>query len=94
MSFIDEVEYKEAVKAHRKEHDCKCCKYYEKPRQCNGELHCLMEEELQISSDRRKAIIRLPCPHDKKGGCPYGNESGTCFGFCLQKILKEMHGKE
>ena len=34
--------------------------------------------------------MRKRCPKDSTGVCPYRNETGTCFGFCLQEILKEQ----
>lgn len=91
MNNIDEVTFKEAVREYRRIHECKYCPYYERPRRCEGELHCLIEQELRKEENRSKKQNKKPCPHDEEGGCPYANESGTCFGFCLQKILKEMH---
>lgn len=33
----------------------------------------------------------LPCPKDDVGNCPYGNESGTCFGYCWKEILRDFY---
>lgn len=35
-------------------------------------------------------IERSRCSRDKAGNCPYGNEVGTCFGFCWREILHEF----
>ncbi len=37
--------------------------------------------------------MQRKCPKDTIGNCPYGNDVGTCFGFCWQEILKEFRAK-
>ena len=40
--------------------------------------------------EEKKNVEKIKCPKDKEGNCPYGNEVGTCFGFCMQKIVNEF----
>ncbi len=90
------TKYRNSLKQYRREHDCKYCKYYEKPRKCNGEFHCLIEEEQILEQKRRqekRPDKQRKCPKDTEGNCPYGNDVGTCFGFCWQEILKEFRAK-
>jgi hypothetical protein len=34
-------------------------------------------------------ITREKCSKDKEGNCPYGNEVGTCFGYCWKELLSK-----
>ena len=34
------------------------------------------------------------CYRDEGGNCPYSNEVGTCFGFCMKEILKEQRERK
>ena len=34
------------------------------------------------------------CYGDEVGNCPYSNEVGTCFGFCMKDILKEQRERK
>ena len=68
----------------RKKHNCKSCLYYSKTRKCSAELICPLE------IDAKLAVKLRTCPLDESGTCPYGNEAGTCFGFCIKQILQEQ----
>ena len=93
MITEDKFNRKVALRQYRNEHNCKHCELYEKPRRCSGEFICLLEEQTKEAlSERAKSFKK--CQKDKIGNCQYCNESGTCFGFCLQKLLEEMHHKQ
>ena len=34
------------------------------------------------------------CHKDEIGNCPYGNDVGTCFGFCMRAILQEQRERK
>lgn len=85
------IKDREDKKAFRKLHDCEYCLYFEKPRRCYATEQCPLELGKGL---KKKVIVKRPiCPKDRKGGCPYGNDVGTCFGFCFQEILSEFHKK-
>ena len=42
----------------------------------------------------RQMEHRVSCPQDETGGCPYGNDVGTCWGFCMRDILKEQRERK
>lgn len=69
------------VKAFRKKHDCMLCLYYKKMKRCEGLLIC----PLEVESKKEK---RKSCPLDVTGNCPYKNDAGTCFGFCVKNLLR------
>ena len=69
-------------KEFRKKHECKSCLYYSKFRTCIATLKCPLEMEISV-------IKKKKCPMDEDGLCPYGNDVGTCFGYCIRTILKE-----
>lgn len=76
---------KEQRKSFREEHDCKYCLYYEN-KSCKANKVCPIEEQ-----ENRREPEKIRCPKDKEGNCPYGNDVGTCFGFCWKKILEEHY---
>lgn len=81
-------------KAFREKYNCRNCSYYKKPRRCFAEKICPLEEG-EIPRLVNKIKSKLPkCPKDKVGDCPYGNENGTCFGFCWLDILKEYRERK
>lgn len=83
------IKTREEKKALRKIHDCEYCLNYEKPKRCTTTKQCPLE---MGERSKKKEDVRLSiCPRDKEGNCPYGNDEGTCFGFCLKKILIEFH---
>lgn len=85
------IKEREEKKVFREVHDCEYCLYYRNPRRCSVTKWCPMESGNKTGE---KEVSKLPiCPKDKEGNCPYGNEIGTCFGFCLQKILSEFNKK-
>lgn len=42
----------------------------------------------------RQMEHRVSCPQDETGDCPYGNDVGTCWGFCMRDILKEQRERK
>ncbi|MFV0466462.1 MAG: hypothetical protein ACK5ML_10355 [Lachnospiraceae bacterium] len=82
------IKYNDDLKTFREEHDCKYCLYYEKPRRCKAKKKCPLDSEEDF--EEKKIVQKIKCPKDKEGNCPYGNEVGTCFGFCMQKIVNEF----
>lgn len=86
------IKSKEDKKVFREFYDCEYCLYYQKPRRCYAAKDCPLEVGKEI---KKKEVVKLPtCPKDKEGNCPYGNEVGTCFGFCLKEILAEFYNKK
>lgn len=47
-----------------------------------------IDEEISFVKRRRAAEH---CSRDVDGDCPYANESGGCFGFCMRDILVEKN---
>lgn len=78
--------YREQRKEFREVHDCLFCLYYEN-KSCKAKKKCPMV--VQEEKEKLKEVEKIRCPKDKEGNCPYGNESGTCFGFCWKNILKD-----
>lgn len=70
-----------SIKEFRKKHNCKSCLYYKKTKRCVGLLVCPLEIEKEVEKKR--------CPLDKDGNCPYPNDAGTCFGFCVKDLLRK-----
>ena len=71
-----------------KKHNCKSCLYYSKTRKCSAELICPLE------IDAKLAVKLRACPLDESGTCPYGNEAGTCFGFCYKLLMVEQNERK
>ena len=70
-----------SIKEFRKLHKCKSCLYHKKMKSCFATYSCPLEV---------KDLVKRTCPLDADETCPYKNEAGTCFGFCMKRIL---HGK-
>lgn len=87
LQIYDKIKCRLEKEAPRKKHRCLNCLYYEKPQQCFVSNHCPLEDDAE--PEKQVQILKHRCPKDKIGNCPYGNESGTCFGFCWQEILSE-----
>lgn len=75
-------------KEFRKKHNCKSCLYYSKTRKCIAEQICPLEIDATVAKKIRT------CPLDESGICPYRNQAGTCFGFCLKQLLMEQEERE
>ena len=76
------------VKKFRKKHNCKSCLYYRRMKKCEAIGRCPLEI-IDIEKKEKKT-----CPLDEIGNCPYQNASGTCFGFCIRKLLQEMKTRD
>ncbi len=72
-------------------YDCKRCLHYEKFLECMKTEQCLLEKYEKTAQWWKK---QKKCSKDKDGTCPYGNEVGTCFGFCMRDILSEMQERK
>lgn len=81
---------KEREREFPEEHNCNDCLYHKAPYQCRAKEKCPIEL-WRLAHIRRieKQQRKQTCPLDQEGDCPYGNEVGTCFGFCLKKIMEE-----
>ena len=90
LSRYKVLAFREARKEFREEHDCQYCMYFEN-KSCKANKKCPLDE--QEEQEKHKKPEKPKCPKDKEGNCPYGNESGTCFGFCWKDILKEYEEK-
>ena len=64
--------------------DCYHCRY-RNLKQCPAVVSCPLDMT-RITNKRRE----LKCPRDETNDCPYGNEAGTCFGFCWREILRDF----
>lgn len=79
-----------------KQNACHECLYHDLSTICYIVGFCCLELS---SRDKRN---NTHCSFDRIGNCPYANETGSCFGFCLQNILidyrerknKRVQGKE
>lgn len=81
---------KEERKTFREEHDCKYCMYYEN-KSCKACTTCPLEEDEKREKESRRGSVKPRCSKDEEGNCPYGNDIGTCFGFCWKTILEEHY---
>lgn len=82
------------LRQYRKEHDCSYCLYY-RTEKCDANMKCYLEETDKFEySELQDMRIAKGCLSEDGIECPYGNEVGTCFGFCMTKILEEMRKNE
>ncbi len=75
----------EPVSEYRKfkeQHGCVQCLYKQSIANCFKLKKCF------INTEKARAFISM-CPKDDTGDCPYGNDAGTCFGFCMREIVQE-----
>lgn len=72
------------VKKFRKKHNCKSCLYHKMMKKCEAIGRCPLEY-----NDKETKKEKKKCPLDETGKCPYQNDSGTCFGFCLKELMKK-----
>lgn len=77
-----------SIKDFRKLHKCKSCLYHNKMKSCFATFSCPLE--VKDAED----LIKRSCPLDDDQTCPYTNEAGTCFGFCMKRILQEQREKQ
>ena len=73
-----------SYKKFQKKHQCQFCFYYQMSKTCFFRAICYID--LLNQPVRKKRTIQK-CSKDIVGSCPYANQNGTCFGFCLQNIL-------
>ena len=87
MTEVDlhsDVVAKSEKRKFREAHDCYHCRY-RNLEQCPAVVSCPLEVTRKIN--KRKAP---KCPRDETNDCPYGNDAGTCFGFCWREILRDF----
>lgn len=96
LSYIlkryEKIRKQEEIAAFRELHECKYCLYFEKPRRCMAIDTCPIEGDFPNAKSDEKPVLRCP-KYDKDSPCPYGNEVGTCFGFCTKKVIEDMKKK-
>ena len=92
LQIFDKIKYRMEREAFRKKYGCLDCLYYEKPRRCFETKYCPLEDGKEPK--KTEQLPKPRCPNDIKGDCPYGNELGTCFGFCWQEILSERRERK
>lgn len=72
----------EDIKKFKARYGCLYCLYRNECHECFSHQKCMVADHPEIDyivdSDRNEC-----------DGCPYGNETGTCFGFCIRAILYE-----
>lgn len=96
LKRYDGFKSKEQLVKFRDEYDCKHCILFKKPRQCNANGSCPLEDNPREARKSKFQDVQAGKPRCKKdtiGNCPYGNASGTCFNYCMQEILKESKNK-
>jgi hypothetical protein len=70
------------VKKFKVFYDCLNCLY-------KDEYHfCFLNQECKVV-DYPENGCKIYFDKEECNGCPYGNEIGTCFGFCIRAILDE-----
>ena len=76
---------KNRMKAFMKMYECRDCAEIELIEECFKNQKCKYAEVNDVQKFQKPR-----CPNDETGNCPYGNESGTCFGICYREILQEF----
>ncbi|MBP3234956.1 MAG: hypothetical protein J6M65_11115 [Eubacterium sp.] len=93
LSYIlkryEKIKKKEEIKQFRELHECKYCLYFDKPRRCMAIDSCPIEGEFETSKKEEKPVLKCP-KYDQDKTCPYANETGTCFGYCVKEVMKEI----
>ena len=76
---------KREIRRFRQAHHCYDCERYRHKGVCLAMDSCIYD-----MAGIRPADRKMECPKDDTGHCPYANDSGTCFGFCIRQALKEV----
>ncbi len=76
-----------ATKTFMQQHDCRNCLYYQNPKKCTANGNCLLENEFEVADEIVKKKEPATCYRNNFQVCPYANDTGTCFGFCLKELL-------
>lgn len=79
-------------KAFRRKHGCCNCLNEWDFDSCMEMGVCRYEPKPEPAYLRTKD--RMPCARNGGKLCPYGNGSGTCFGFCIKGIMKEFRERK
>lgn len=88
LKRYDKMEITKARSEFRIAHDCYYCLYWSRSNRCKAEKYCPLDHEGEMEIPRP-----LTCSKDLEMTCPYGNEVGTCFGFCINGIITELKQK-
>ena len=87
ITEVDEhsdVVAKSEKRKFRETHDCYHCRY-------RNQKQCPVVNSCPLDMKRKTNKKRAPkCPRDETNDCPYGNDAGTCFGFCWREILRDF----
>ncbi|MBO5424506.1 MAG: hypothetical protein J6A25_03250 [Lachnospiraceae bacterium] len=85
---------KRLLRKYRNSHDCAYCLYYRTDK-CDSNFRCYLEEEQTMQHVVLEAYrIKKGCLAKDGKSCPYGNDVGTCFGYCWKEILNEFKEKK
>lgn len=75
------------IKRFKAHYGCLDCLYKDECHECFSLNSCTIADNPEISE-----VIKPE--KEECEGCPYGNGSGTCFGFCIRAILNEYKRKK
>ncbi len=93
LSYIlkryEKIKKQEEIQQFRELHECRYCLYFDKPRRCMAIDTCPIEGEFPNLKKPEKPKLRCPKYNHEKS-CPYGNDVGTCFGFCAKEAMEEI----
>ena len=79
---LEEAVWLDAIVKFKAHYGCPDCLY-------KDEYHdCFLKQKCKVADYPDFGYVKLS---DKKEceGCPYSNETGTCFGYCIRAILHE-----
>ncbi len=88
LKRYDKMEISRVRSEFRIAHDCYYCLYWSGANRCKAEKYCPLDDEGEMEKPKLST-----CSKDLEMSCPYGNEVGTCFGFCMREILMELKQK-
>lgn len=78
--WLDDIQ---SFKAH---YGCLDCLHKDRCHECFSLGRCIIVDNPEINGMIQPGRGRCE-------GCPYGNGTGTCFGFCIRAILNEYRIK-
>ena len=90
LQLYDKMEISRARSEFRIDHDCYYCLHWAGSNHCKAEKHCPLDDVKMMEMKKPK---QPTCSKDLEMTCPYGNEVGTCFGFCIKEIITEPNQK-
>ncbi len=88
LKHYDKMEISRARNEFRIAHDCYYCLYWSGANRCKAEKYCPLDDGEELEKPKQPT-----CSKDLEMTCTYGNEVGTCFGFCMKEIITELQQK-